>query len=190
MDAIFSPATPETSSPTDLSLAERAALRVAESAAISPAGFRDLTQAIVMELRAAGLLVVPADRSADTEYECPTCSVWSRWTRGRSIAEGDMADEFQCPSCGATTYLATCNIRTQAEDERLRKELAGTQEDLAFLHRSTLPELRRMAKWHDDGKKRWRARAEKAEARVAELTALLEQARSEARTANTVGSDR
>ncbi|MGA4875936.1 hypothetical protein [Streptomyces lydicamycinicus] len=111
MDAILaSTSTPLYKSP--LSPVERAALRVAESAAISPAGGRDLTLAIVMELRAAGLLVVPADRSADTEYECPTCSDWSRWTRGRSITEGDMADEFQCPSCGATTYLATCNSRT------------------------------------------------------------------------------
>ncbi|GFE20148.1 hypothetical protein [Streptomyces nigrescens] len=115
MDAILaSTSTPLYKSP--LSPVERAALRVAESAAISPAGGRDLTTAIVMELRAAGLLIVPATPGTDTEYECATCGVWSRWTRGRSITEGDMADEFQCPSCGATTYLATCNSRTEAAD--------------------------------------------------------------------------
>lgn len=56
-----------------------------------------------------------------------------------------------------------------AELDRVRAELADQQEDIAFLHRNTLPELRREAQRHEDGKKRWRDRAEKAEARVAEL---------------------
>lgn len=46
-------------------------------------------------------------------------------------------------------------------------------EQLDFLHRVTLPELRREVEHHEDGKARWRARAEKAEARVAELEAGL-----------------
>jgi len=44
-------------------------------------------------------------------------------------------------------------------------------EQLDFLHRITLPELRREIEHHKDGKARWRKRAEAAEARVAELEA-------------------
>ncbi|WP_327259961.1 hypothetical protein [Streptomyces sp. NBC_01240] len=54
-----------------------------------------------------------------------------------------------------------------AELDRVRAELADRQEDLAFLHRNTLPELRRESQRHEDGKKRWRDRAEKAEAALA-----------------------
>lgn len=58
--------------------------------------------------------------------------------------------------------------------ERLRK--AETERDrykdhLDHLERTTLPDLHRQTEWHQGGKKRWRARAEKAEARVAELEA-------------------
>lgn len=56
-----------------------------------------------------------------------------------------------------------------AEIRRLRDELARRTEDLAFLERTTLPELRREVEHHKDGKQRWRDRAEKAGARVAEL---------------------
>jgi chromosome segregation ATPase len=56
-----------------------------------------------------------------------------------------------------------------AEVRRLRNELERRTEDLAFLERATLPELRREVERHKDGKARWRARAEKAEARVTEL---------------------
>jgi len=56
-----------------------------------------------------------------------------------------------------------------AEIRRLKEELERRTEDLAFLERTTLPELRRTIQRHEDGKKRWRDRAEKAEARVAEL---------------------
>ncbi|MFF8784718.1 hypothetical protein [Streptomyces sp. NPDC015125] len=185
MDAILaSTSTPLYKSP--LSPVERAALRVAESAAISPAGGRDLTVAIVQELRAAGLLIVPATPGTDTEYQCPTCSVWSRWTRGRSIAEGDMADEFQCPSCGATTYLTTCNIRTstaalRAENESLKAELEPYE---------VLNPQHCAKEVHVD----WLVDSEHTHAcpwcRIDKLTALLKQAQAEARTANTVGGDR
>ncbi|MEV0556318.1 hypothetical protein AB0I27_23050 [Streptomyces sp. NPDC050597] len=37
------------------------------------------------------------------------------------------------------------------------------RESLSFLERNTLPELRRTIQHHEDGKKRWRDRAEKAE---------------------------
>lgn len=46
-------------------------------------------------------------------------------------------------------------------------------EQLDFLHRVTLPDLRREVQHHQDGKARWRERAETAEARVAELEAEL-----------------
>lgn len=183
MDAIFaSTSTPLYKSP--LSPVERAALRVAESAAISPAGFRNLTQAIVLELQAAGLLVVPADCSADTEYECPMCKVWARWTNGRSLAAGDMADELSCQSCGATVYLATCNSRPaalRAENERLKAELEPYE---------VLSPQQCSKGVHVD----WLVDSEHAHAcpwcRLAELTALLKQAQAEARTANTAGGDR
>lgn len=54
-----------------------------------------------------------------------------------------------------------------AEVDRLRAELADREEDLAFLHRNTLPELRRESQRHEDGKKRWCNRARKAEAALA-----------------------
>lgn len=50
-----------------------------------------------------------------------------------------------------------------AEMDRLRGELADSQEDVAFLHRNTLPDLHRQIQHHQDGKARWRGRAEKAE---------------------------
>lgn len=53
------------------------------------------------------------------------------------------------------------------------QESSTAAEDLDFLHRVTLPDLRREVEHHKDGKARWRARAEKAEARVAELEAGL-----------------
>jgi chromosome segregation ATPase len=59
----------------------------------------------------------------------------------------------------------------QANTQRLTAELTRASEDIAFLERNTLPELRRTVQHHEDGKKRWRERAEKAEARVAELEA-------------------
>lgn len=51
-----------------------------------------------------------------------------------------------------------------AEVERLRAELIAATEDAAFMHRITIPDLRRNVTHHEDGKKRWRDRAEKAEA--------------------------
>jgi hypothetical protein len=59
----------------------------------------------------------------------------------------------------------------KAEVERLKAELASAREDAAFMERNTLPELRRTIEHHQAGKQRWRERAVKAEARVAELEA-------------------
>jgi hypothetical protein len=53
-----------------------------------------------------------------------------------------------------------------AEVQRLKAELAREREDIAFLHRNTLPELRREVEHHKAGKQRWRDRAETAEAAV------------------------
>lgn len=55
------------------------------------------------------------------------------------------------------------------EIDRVRAELDRRTEDLAFLERATLPELRRDIQHHKDGKQRWRDRAEKAEAERDEL---------------------
>jgi hypothetical protein len=59
-----------------------------------------------------------------------------------------------------------------AKVRRQRAELERRTEDVAFLERTTLPELRREIEHHKDGKQRWRTRAEKAEPRVAELAAV------------------
>lgn len=70
-----------------------------------------------------------------------------------------------------------------AEVGRLRSELASYKEHLDFLERSTLPELRRTILHHEAGKKRWRDRAEKAEARVRELERpAVEKRRAEIRS--------
>lgn len=67
--------------------------------------------------------------------------------------------------------------------QRLRAELDARNEDLAFLERNTLPELRRTIQHHEDGKKRWRKRAEKAEAHVRELERpVIEKRRAEIRS--------
>ncbi|WP_030670495.1 hypothetical protein [Streptomyces rimosus] len=93
---------------------------------------------------------------------------------------------------GATTAVELRAMAREAMSEvrRLLSELAARQEDIAFTERCTLPELHRTVQWHQDGKKRWRDRAEKVEAerdalqeRVTELTELLEQARRDASTA-------
>ncbi|MGW4075913.1 hypothetical protein ACWELB_20785 [Streptomyces asiaticus] len=71
--------------------------------------------------------------------------------------------------CGAerAMYRLACELRDELN--RVRAELAARQEDIAFMDRCTLPDLHRKAQAHEDGKKRWRDRAEKAEARVAAL---------------------
>ncbi|MEU0354956.1 hypothetical protein [Streptomyces cyaneofuscatus] len=72
-----------------------------------------------------------------------------------------------------------------AEVDRLRKALSEAASQVAeledevgkasahthFLERNTLPDLNRQIEHHEDGKARWRKRAEKAEARVADLEA-------------------
>ncbi|OXS35437.1 hypothetical protein [Streptomyces sp. XY006] len=68
----------------------------------------------------------------------------------------------------AADLEAACLLQspeTAAEQVELRTKV----EELDFLHRTTLPELRREVEHHKDGKARWRKRAEAAEARVAEL---------------------
>jgi hypothetical protein len=77
----------------------------------------------------------------------------------------DLASRIAKTGIPLTADLVTPN----AEVERLRRELDGLREHLAFLERSTLPDLRRTIQRHEDGKKRWRDRAETAEARVREL---------------------
>lgn len=59
----------------------------------------------------------------------------------------------------------------RAERDEARKQLAARTEDLAFMERATLPDLRRAVDHHKGGKERWRTRAEKAEATLAALHA-------------------
>jgi hypothetical protein len=62
-------------------------------------------------------------------------------------------------------------IETADKIRRLTVDLERAREDLDFIGRSTLPDLRRQVEHHKDGKQRWRDRAKKAEARIAELEA-------------------
>lgn len=57
----------------------------------------------------------------------------------------------------------------------LRRELDGYKDHLAFLERTTLPEMQRTIQHHKDGKQRWRARAESAEARVSAVLDLCDR---------------
>jgi hypothetical protein len=63
----------------------------------------------------------------------------------------------------------TDTTETADKIRRLTAALERAREDLAFMGRNTLPELHREAEYQREGKRRWRGRAEKAEARVAEL---------------------
>jgi predicted RNase H-like nuclease (RuvC/YqgF family) len=67
---------------------------------------------------------------------------------------------FAC--CSAHTAADTVPALL-AENARLRRELDAYKDELDSLHRNTLPELRREIQHHQDGKKQWRDRAEKAE---------------------------
>ncbi|MFE0088824.1 hypothetical protein [Streptomyces sp. NPDC059016] len=67
--------------------------------------------------------------------------------------------------------LASSSPSPAAGDKQPETEdvLAAKADQFDHLHRTTLPQLRREIQHHQDSKKRWRSRAEKAEARVAEL---------------------
>lgn len=82
-----------------------------------------------------------------------------------------VADEEHQALKRAHVALAEQAGRDQAENARLRAALAAAEEDTVHLHRNTIPDLRRTVASQEGGKKRWRARAETAEARVAELEA-------------------
>lgn len=61
------------------------------------------------------------------------------------------------------------------EIERLKAELARRAEDVAFLERATLPDLRRDVEHHKAGKQRWRDRAERAEERLSAVLDLCDR---------------
>ncbi|MET9149981.1 hypothetical protein ABZX82_01680 [Streptomyces griseoflavus] len=73
--------------------------------------------------------------------------------------------------------IAAVRAESAAELAAVRAERDEAKETVAFLERSTLPDLQRTVQHHQDGKKRWRDRAEKAEARLAELEKATEQIR-------------
>ncbi len=71
----------------------------------------------------------------DTEYECPLCNVWARWTHGKRVNNGGQGSEFWCQSCGAVVFLAVCDSRPgvavlQAEVDRLKAENTKLQDRL------------------------------------------------------------
>lgn len=75
----------------------------------------------------------------------------------------------------ARALLDAYTAEVAAELAAVRAELAARTEDVAFLDRNTLPELHRTIQHHIDGKQRWRARAEKAEARVSAVLDLCDR---------------
>lgn len=82
-------------------------------------------------------------------------------SRGGPLGEQQLAEIVEMPRAEDIAALVT-------EVRRLHAELERRTEDLAFLERATLRELRREIEHHKAGKQRWRDRAETAEARVAE----------------------
>jgi archaellum component FlaC len=74
---------------------------------------------------------------------------------------------------GTEKALHEIALDLKGEMGRLRQELDRAREDVAFLERATLPELRRTVEHHKDGKQRWRDRAEKAEAEVEQWRATF-----------------
>lgn len=75
-------------------------------------------------------------------------------------------------------YAGAENQRDEARARvsELEAQLERAREDVAFLERNALPELRRTIQHHQDGKKRWRDRAEKAEPERDALQERLHQA--------------
>lgn len=64
---------------------------------------------------------------------------------------------------GTEKSLHEIALALAAELDRLRTHLAGREDDLRFLRETAIPELRRARESEEDGKKRWRDRAETAE---------------------------
>jgi hypothetical protein len=93
----------------------------------------------------------PGDRGCD---DCEWCY--------RRYVEGLM------PLLRATVDAELAAVR--AERDEAQRKLDARTEDVAFLERNTLPDLHRQIQHHQDGKKRWRDRAEKAEAEVTRMT--------------------
>lgn len=108
---------------------------------------------------------------------------------------GDQPGDRICPDCEKCRHRYVLALRAAgwgptgafiAEVQRLAGELAERTEELAFLHRSTLPDLRTSVDYHMAGKERWRNRALEAEALVRNLQRpAIESQRDEARSAMT-----
>jgi DNA repair exonuclease SbcCD ATPase subunit len=141
---------------------------------------------IAVELESAQLLMSP---EVAAELEQLRSELKSARVDGRRLVQAEQR------RAELEAVYATHRDDDQAEIERLLKalhdacdQIAGLQSDLGdamarvaeleplaeqldFLDRTTLPELRRQIEHHEDGKARWRRRAEAAEARVAGLEA-------------------
>ncbi|MFJ2399787.1 hypothetical protein ACIOUE_00685 [Streptomyces xanthochromogenes] len=81
---------------------------------------------------------------------------------------------------GSERALHEIALALSAEVDRLRGELASAVEDTTSLHRSTIPDLRRNVEHYEAGKKRWRARAERAEAERDRFSLAWKSARERA----------
>ncbi|MFF9240047.1 hypothetical protein ACF1AL_14605 [Streptomyces sp. NPDC014801] len=89
------------------------------------------------------------------------------WLNKFSPVDGQRAIE------NAETVLEEDVPALLAELAAVRAELENTNDHLNWLERNTLADLQRQVQSERDGKKRWRDRAEKAEAQVAELAENL-----------------
>ncbi|MFD4547198.1 hypothetical protein [Streptomyces sp. NPDC058466] len=139
------------------------------------------TAAAVAELGALPMPTGPTLRNASV---IPLPSSWS-------CAYGLSDDEPFCTEDGDGHVCPTIRVHRddaeqfaalvarahelEGERDRLRVELDRRTEDVAFLERATLPELRREVEHHKAGKERWRDRAEKAEPERDALQGRLHQ---------------
>jgi len=124
----------------------------------------------------AGPVRLTAEREAEIRERAPKRTAeFTAWLNAYSpLPGGDAADDAEAVlEEDVPALLAELNA-VRAERDQARRQLDARTEDIAFLERNTLPELRRTVEHHKDGKERWRERAEKAEARVAELEAASE----------------
>ncbi|WP_405747682.1 hypothetical protein [Streptomyces canus] len=111
------------------------------------------------------------EREAEIAEESPAVAAMVRFAETTGAIEGD---DLKGLYRIATDLYAELNA-ARAELAAVRKELERRTEDVAFLERATLPELRRTIEHHKDGKQRWRDRAEKAEARLSAVLDLCDR---------------
>ena len=91
-------------------------------------------------------------------------------------SDADQAEFLACVDAVATEAVEKERQERLADHRTWQHDLGtlrAAQEELEFLQRNTLPELRRTIQHHEDGKQRWRGRAEKAEAEAKQWQATF-----------------